>query len=390
MKNHWHIFRKKETKKNKIIFLQVTDPLGYPPIINAAKLLAKNNAEVYLLGSPIKQLKFSLPHHNNIHFYSTRLRNHNFVSIGNYIEYCIKALLLTYKIRPNYVYVSDPLGAFPALMVAIIFRLKVIYHEHDSPTNESSLNLIVRVSRSLIMKISKLVIFPNEKRGLIVQRSHKFNLNKLRVIWNTPLTSEIPSIYDLKEKKLILYYHGTITPERLPENLLAAIKKFQGSVELRVVGYEVPSAIGYVEKLMLRWNDKDNKIIEYLGLVESREDLLQCATNNAHVGVALMPLNSSDINMKHMLGASNKAFDYMACGLPLIISEIPDWENLFVKDGFGKSCDPFSIESLENVIKWYLDNVELRSAMGKKAYSKIKNDWNYDNHFNPIIKFIFD
>ena len=50
----------------------------------------------------------------------------------------------------------------------------------------------------------------------------------------------------------------------------------------------------------------------------------------AHVGLALMPLNSNDLNMRHMTGASNKPFDYMAAGLALLVSDLPDWRQMFV------------------------------------------------------------
>ena len=53
-----------------------------------------------------------------------------------------------------------------------------------------------------------------------------------------------------------------------------------------------------------------------------------------------MPRTSDDMNMLNMTGASNKAFDYMAAGLTLLVSDLPDWHAMFVAPGFGRACDP--------------------------------------------------
>jgi len=61
--------------------------------------------------------------------------------------------------------------------------------------------------------------------------------------------------------------------------------------------------------------------------------LKQC--RQAHVGLAFMPLSSDDPNEQAMVGASNKPFDYLACGLALLVSDLPDWQKMFVETGCG-------------------------------------------------------
>jgi hypothetical protein len=48
-----------------------------------------------------------------------------------------------------------------------------------------------------------------------------------------------------------------------------------------------------------------------------------------------MPKVSEDINMQAMVGASDKAFDYLACGLALLVSDLPDWRAIYVEAGYG-------------------------------------------------------
>ena len=38
-----------------------------------------------------------------------------------------------------------------------------------------------------------------------------------------------------------------------------------------------------------------------------------------------------DINLNYMTGASNKPFDYMACGLALLVCDLSDWKQMYVE-----------------------------------------------------------
>jgi hypothetical protein len=48
-----------------------------------------------------------------------------------------------------------------------------------------------------------------------------------------------------------------------------------------------------------------------------------------------MPTCSRDRNEQAMSGASNKAFDYLVCGLAVLVSNLPDWRSTFVEPGYG-------------------------------------------------------
>ena len=81
-----------------------------------------------------------------------------------------------------------------------------------------------------------------------------------------------------------------------------------------------------------------------------RADLLAEAAR-AHIGLSLMPFNSDDLNINHMAGASNKPFDYMAAGLALLVSDLPDWTRMFVEPGFGLACNPADVNSISAALR---------------------------------------
>jgi glycosyltransferase involved in cell wall biosynthesis len=219
-----------------------------------------------------------------------------------------------------------------------------------------------------------------------VQSELGFPDTRLKIVWNVPRQKEIVSSTATIEPPLIIYYHGTITPERLPETVASAVRRMVGRVRLRIAGYEARSARGYVRHLVgCNTAAAADALIEYIGLLPSRNDLLAEAAR-AHVGLSLMPFNSGDLNMRHMAGASNKPFDYMAAGLALLVSDLPDWKTMFVDPGFGLACDPTDVDSVLAALGWFIDHPEERRAMADRGRRKIEAEWNYDTKFRIVLE----
>jgi glycosyltransferase involved in cell wall biosynthesis len=180
---------------------------------------------------------------------------------------------------------------------------------------------------------------------------------------------------------LLLYYHGSINAARIHLELVDSICRFKGDVELVLAGYEVQGSIGYVEVLKQRAHRAGvPKAVNYVGAIPLRDDLLRIAAS-AHVGLSLMPMESDDINLLHMVGASNKPFDCMASGLPLLVSRLGDWVTTFVEPGFARACDPRDPDSIERELRWYLQNPSMRIEMGRRCLEKVRDSWNYENMF---------
>jgi glycosyltransferase involved in cell wall biosynthesis len=368
-----------------VLFVQATNPGAYPPLIHASVLMAEAGWEVTFLSAPIDGNQLVLPSHPRIKIHAVRTRPSHVMSKVSYALYAAAAARLALRLRPNVIYASDPLGAGPGLLAARLVGAALVYHEHDSPS-PGGLHSVVARSRGTAARAAQLIVFPNEERARLAQRELRFSDNKLQIVWNVPRRAELVSSVATAEPPLIVYYHGSITPERLPETVALAVKRMGGRVRLRIAGYEAPGACGYVRHLA----GKDTGVsadapVEYLGIVPQRADLLAEAAR-AHVGLSLMPFNSDDLNINHMAGASNKPFDYMAAGLALLVSNLPDWTRMFVEPGFGLACNPTDADSISSALGWYIDHPKEREAMATRARNKIKAEWNYDAQFRGVLE----
>jgi glycosyltransferase involved in cell wall biosynthesis len=303
-----------------------------------------------------------------------------------YASYTAAAAGLALRLRPNVVYASDPLGAGPGLLAALIAGAALVYHEHDSPSPRMLRPVLAR-SRAAAARASRLIIFPNEERARVAQSELRFPNDRLHIVWNVPRRTELVAPAATAGPPLILYYHGSITPERLPETVALAVRRMAGRVRLRIAGYEAPSARGYVRHLIGSGTCASaDAPVEYLGMIR-RADLLAEAAR-AHVGLALMPFNSDDLNMNHMAGASNKPFDYMAAGLALLVSDLPDWTRMFVEPGYARAANPTSADSIFAALEWFVNHAQERREMAARSQAMIEAAWNYETMFAPILKML--
>ena len=157
-------------------------------------------------------------------------------------------------------------------------------------------------------------------------------------------------------------------------------------VKLRIIGYETVGHKSYTRHLQ----ERANKIgitdrVEFVGAVPLRSDLLRWC-QQSDVGLALMPKESRDLNQQAMVGASNKPFDYLTCGLALLVSDLPDWHDMYVNGGYGLASDPDDSHSIAASLGWFLNHpVEMRE-MGERGRQKIVAEWNYEAQFASVMK----
>jgi glycosyltransferase involved in cell wall biosynthesis len=91
-----------------------------------------------------------------------------------------------------------------------------------------------------------------------------------------------------------------------------------------------------------------------------------------------------------MAGASNKPFDYMARGLALLVTDLPDWRAMYVDEGFGLCCQPDSVESIVEALKWFWENRAERQAMALRGRQRILEAWNYEQQFHSVLTAVRD
>lgn len=372
----------------KILFIQVTEPAAYPPLINAALVASDFGWRSTFLSSPNVSSKLCLPSSKYLSEIKLKPRHRQNVQALDYFKYCWASMKAAWRLKPKIIYVSDPLGAFPGLVAAFFCHSQIVYHEHDSPKRQSDLHWLFRMARRAILERCDACIFPNEARALLAELDLGVPIERLKVIWNAPRVSELPRVMSKTKgsnESFVLYYHGSISRDRLPRALIEAVVHFKGRLKFWIAGYETESGKGLIEEFQAAINEgTGSDTFRYLGTIKYREELLM-ASSQADFGLAIVPERSNDANLDNMVGASNKVFDYMATGVIPLVSNLPDWNSTYIQPGYAIGVNPASASSLIGAIENLMQDGTFRSSLIEKNRDKIVNDWNYEKIFGGAM-----
>ena len=363
----------------KLFLLIHSEPAHYPPLLNACKILRGIGYEITILGMSVVEEPFETGFAFEADIIAIKNGRTKYTRFMSFLRFILSGAFNLVKNRPAIVYFHDPRASVLA-PIAVLLRIPFVYHEHDTPKNIQG---TIRKARNYVLKHSSEVIFPNKKR----MNSHDRSLVGDRVIevWNCPIREEVRKKASEHGSMLKLYYHGSIGPERLPVEILDGLAALPEEVTFNFAGYETEGTYGYIEEY-LRYAERLGlgARVEYLGKA-SRQELLNWA-GHYDVGWAVVPTTSIDVNLKHMLGASNKVFDYMSQGLAVLVGDKECWRRTF--GGYGLTCDPSRQQTIATSLAWFMENRDELTAMGERGRKKILDEWNYEKQFEKVKTFL--
>jgi glycosyltransferase involved in cell wall biosynthesis len=378
----------------RVLYLQYTNPGGYPPLEHSSRMLARAGWEVEFLGlagSGAVTLEFA-PHPR------VRVRRMFFQRPGwlqklHFLGFTFWCLWRVWRWRPAWIYASDILSTPAAELIRRLFpACRVVYHEHDSPipgtVMDSGVAKKIWQARAALARRADVVILPNEQR-LKVFQGVMHPCGQCFCVWNCPSLDEVPeeSARRPQDAPLRVLYHGSIVPERFGPYVLEAAARSGCVVEVTLIGY-LPSGhrhdLQTLEQAALECGIASR--FSYLGPMSHHEVLFRSREHD--VGLCLLKIHEADINMRHMVGASNKAFDYLSQGLAIIVPEDPEWRSFFVDADCALPCPPHDADALAKVFRWMADHRAEVAEMGRRGHALVRERWHYEAQFAPVLNWM--
>ena len=377
----------------KILYVQYANPGAYPPLEHSSRIFAADGWRVLVLGIGLRgteALRFAS--HPKIQMRTLKYCRPGWRQKFHFLWFALRVLLTELRWRPDWVYASDPLSCPAAWMLSFLSRWHLIYHEHDSPSagvSDQSLPVsqfmrFVLWTRRQVARRAAFCVLPNARRAELFKLSTKTQ-RPVVCVWNCPARAEAKSVVasTVQGDEFILFYHGSIVPARVPLVVLEAISMLPHKVRFHLAGYETIGHPGYVAALQMeaeRFGVRDQ--FEYLGAFP-REKLLPLC-RKATVGLSLMAESTSDLNEQTMVGASNKPFEYLACGLPLLVSDLAEWKKAFVEPGYALACCSSDAKSIAKALRWFIEHPEQTREMGERGRLRILTEWHYEAQFQKV------
>lgn len=183
--------------------------------------------------------------------------------------------------------------------------------------------------------------------------------------WIKPLDQT--KVVPIEQRDLILCYAGTVYSYSNQEATLAAISSMPNSV------YEVAGYIEDQHKSSLLQMPGDHKIKFYERL--NQDDLRKLFLRSL-IGIVVYDYR---LNLGHKLGSygTNKLFEYMEAGLPIICTDYILWKEIVDEYNCGVYVKPGDVEALSSAISLINNDRSLATQMGINSRKAAEERFNW-------------
>jgi glycosyltransferase involved in cell wall biosynthesis len=207
--------------------------------------------------------------------------------------------------------------------------------------------------------------------------TNKFNCHKLLTLRNLPLLSnfnisEISSANKTFEKPYKVIYAGGLTRVRNIKQLIQSTKHLPlDDIQIHIFGDFDDETYRRECESLDEWPN-----IYYHGFKESSE--VYSFMKNCSLGLILFKNIPN-----HEYAIPNKSYEYMAAGIPLLISDIHFWKSHFEKNAFF--VNPESPEEIAKRIREVFEKPEELSFLSIENSNLVKNELNWEAESKKLI-----
>ena len=170
----------------------------------------------------------------------------------------------------------------------------------------------------------------------------------------------------------MVLYAGGLTEIRGIYELIEAVGILKGKVELLLFGDWDDLNYESQCKNSVGW-----KYVHFKGFKPLEEVYSYMKISN--IGAAMLyPV------LNHQTSYLIKTFEYMACGLPMIISNFPAWKNFF--RNYALFANPKSPSEISEKIEMLVDNKELSGQFREKGLKAIEEKYSWEKEQENLFK----
>lgn len=229
-----------------------------------------------------------------------------------------------------------------------------------------------RCFETLVLKKIDGVMFPGTNA---VKNPFEGRTKHFAYANNVPSLEEIAFAQSGLPKERAVCYSGTLTEDRGITNLVKAADL--ANVKLFLAGKFTSDE--YREKML---SMKEWRCVEYLGYVGRKE--IYEMYSRSRIGMStLLPVGQYDKSSN----LPTKAYEYMGCGLPVILSDFPYNRRMIEKYQFGEVVDPCNVAEMAEKIRRLIDDEKKCKEMGQRGEALIRNKLNFGIEGKNMIRF---
>ena len=332
--------RRSDSSKKRICMLVTSGIINDSRVIREATIAAENGFDIHVIGRHVPELGEKDPNWPfSCHLIDIPRKKASLLArIIERTQMGIALLIDTVKRKPDIVHCNDfdtlPFGFLAAVICdsALVYDSHELWSVNGQVTQHRIGGWLVRTIEGFIVSRCDAVISVSHAAGDWLKA--EYDLKNLYVVTNCPNIGTVRRLP--KESEFELLYHGMFAPDRGCEELISCAKDVRPyGIHIHFRGYG--EWMGHYKQLS-EATGQDNII--FSDKVPAGE--VSTAASASHVGVAL----TRPITKSYELTVSNKLFEYLAAGLPVILSDVPEHRYLNEKYHFGIILHEMTAEAL--------------------------------------------
>lgn len=298
--------------------------------------------------------------------------------IMNRAVFGLKTIFAIWKFKPDIIHAND----FDTLFISKISnykRAKIIFDAHEIYSKNSFINtqkwlsLLVQVmEKNFLKKKCDFITVSNSAKQYYIENGYPI---EPVVVTNVPILKDNSNYNFDNSNSFKVIYQGQIVKDRGYEEFVMSSKLLEDSnIELVVRGF------GLVKNDLI-----EMKIEESLNNLRIEdpveyEELVESLTNN-NLGVVL----TKPISDNYKYTVSNKIFEYIHAGLPVLLSPLPEHKYLNEKYDFGLILEDVTPDEIAKSILYLYKN-PLRYKELKKNAENAKEKLNWQRESRKLKK----
>ncbi len=172
-------------------------------------------------------------------------------------------------------------------------------------------------------------------------------------------------------KSPVLIYVGGLTPIRGVKEMVRAVGLVKRDVELWLAGPWASEDFRRQCSQLAGWDR-----VRYLGFLTPKE--VYAYLKHADVGMAVLHPQAN-----YLTNLPVKGFEYMACSLPMIMSDFPYWRKVF--DGAAVFVDPQDPEAIAEAIQYLIDYPDEAKRLGETGRRLVQEHYSWEAESSKLL-----
>ena len=244
---------------------------------------------------------------------------------------------------------------------------KLVYDSHEVQTSRTGYGRIHGLLEKYFIKKADVMIVENHTRAKHNEELYGFYPY---VVHNYPFTTTVQTknkvnlhdLLGLKEGEKILLYQGGIQTGRGLDKLIEAVPFFKEGVVVLIGDGKIK------KELMQKVRDMQlGERVKFLPKVPLQD--LPSYTANAYLGFQIL----NNVCFNHYSASSNKLFEYMMAGVPVVACSFPEIRKVVEGEEIGICIDSHNPAEIAWAVNELTQNREKRHSFSENALSARRN-----------------